>query len=50
MRNNADVRGLLTKRGIKPEELPPEEDVQKLERRVKKDEKRIAAGSRKLKN
>jgi len=42
MRNNADVRGLLTKRGIKPEELPPEEDIQRLERRVKKDEKRIA--------
>jgi len=42
LRNNADVRGLLTKRGIKPEELPPEEDIQRLERRVKKDEKRIA--------
>ena len=42
MRNNADVRGLLTKRGIKPEELPPEEDIQRLERKVKKDEKRIA--------
>src|SRR3989338_3989754 len=47
MRNNADVRGLLTKRGIKPEELPPEEDIQKLERRVKKDEKQIAQSSRK---
>jgi len=42
MRNNSDVRGLLTKRGIKPEELPPEEDIQKLERKVKKDEQRIA--------
>ena len=47
MRNNADVRGLLTKRGIKPEELPPEEDIQKLERRVKKDEKQIAQSSKK---
>ncbi len=46
MRNNADVRGLLTKRGIKPEELPPEEDMQKLERKVKKDEKRIAGESK----
>lgn len=47
MRNNEDVRGLLSKRGIKPEELPPEEDIQKLERRVKKDEKQIAQSSRK---
>ncbi len=47
MRNNADVRGLLTKRGIRPEELPPEEDIQKLERRVKKDEKQIAQLSKK---
>ncbi len=42
MRNNADVRALLGKRGIKPEELPAEEDIQKLERRVKKDGNRIA--------
>ncbi|MEK6968154.1 MAG: DNA damage-inducible protein D [Nanoarchaeota archaeon] len=47
MRNNADVRGVLTKRGIKPEELPPEEDIKKLEGRVKKDEKEIAKTSRK---
>ncbi|MBI2141836.1 DNA damage-inducible protein D [Candidatus Woesearchaeota archaeon] len=45
--NNADVRQLLLKRGIKPEELPPEEDIQKLERRVRKDEKQIAQSSRK---
>jgi DNA-damage-inducible protein D len=50
MRNNADVRGLLSKRGIRPEELPPEEDIQKLERKVKRDEKRIAHASRKLKD
>ncbi|MEN9567741.1 MAG: hypothetical protein RLZZ69_2937, partial [Cyanobacteriota bacterium] len=31
MRNNADVRELLSKRGIKPEELPAEEDIQKLQ-------------------
>jgi DNA-damage-inducible protein D len=47
MRNNSDVRGILTKRGIKPELLPPEEDIQKLERKVKKDEKLIAASSKK---
>lgn len=36
--NNADVRELLIRRGIVPEELPPEEDLKKLERRVKKQE------------
>ncbi len=35
MKNNKDVRGLLGKSGIKPEGLPPEEDIKKLERRVK---------------
>ena len=47
MRNNEDARGLLTKRGIKPEELPPEEDIQKLERKVKKDEHKLAVESKK---
>jgi len=47
VRNNTDVRGLLTKRGIKPEELPPEEDIKKLERRVKTDEKKLADSSKK---
>lgn len=42
VRNNAEVRGLLSKRGIKPEQLPPEEDIKKLETKVKKDEKFIA--------
>lgn len=31
VKNNKDVRGLLSKSGIKPEELPAEEDVKKLE-------------------
>jgi DNA-damage-inducible protein D len=35
IKNNKDVRGLLGKSGIKPEALPPEEDIKKLERRVK---------------
>tara|TARA_Y100000310_G_scaffold203351_1_gene203574 strand:+ start:5401 stop:6258 length:858 start_codon:yes stop_codon:yes gene_type:complete len=46
VRNNWEVRGLLSKRGIKPEELPPEEDIKKLERRVKKDEEMIAVDSK----
>jgi DNA-damage-inducible protein D len=48
-RNNSDVRGLLIKRGIKPEELSPEEDIKKLERKVKKDEQKIAHHSRHIK-
>jgi DNA-damage-inducible protein D len=41
VQNNQSVRGLLQERGIKPEELPPEEDLKKLERRVKADEKKM---------
>jgi DNA-damage-inducible protein D len=39
VKNNLDVRKVLTNRGIKPEELPPAEDIKKLERRVKAEEK-----------
>jgi DNA-damage-inducible protein D len=42
VKNNRDVRGLLGKSGIKPEELLPEEDIKKLERRVKSADKEIA--------
>lgn len=45
VQNNTDVRDLLVKRGIKPEALPPEEDLQKLERRVKSQKKYIAKNS-----
>jgi len=38
VKNNSDVRKLLHKSGIMPEELPPEQDIKKLERKVKKDE------------
>ena len=41
VKNNLDVRKVLTDRGIKPEELPPSEDIKKLERRVKSEEKQI---------
>ncbi len=40
IKNNQSVRGALLERGIKPEELPPEEDVKKLERRLKSDDKK----------
>jgi len=42
IKNNSDVRSLLGKSGIKPEELPAEEDIKKLERRVKSADKEIA--------
>jgi DNA-damage-inducible protein D len=48
VQNNEDVRGLLAKSGIKPEELPPEEDIKKLERRVKADGKKLINGAKKL--
>lgn len=41
VKNNTDVRGLLGKSGIKPEQLPAEEDIKKLERRVKSADKGI---------
>jgi len=47
VKNNQDVRALLGKSGIKPEALPPEEDIKKLERRVKTLDKNIS--SKKLK-
>ncbi|MGE4501224.1 MAG: hypothetical protein AB7C96_12820, partial [Hydrogenovibrio sp.] len=42
VQNNKSVRGMLGDRGIKPEQLPPAEDIKKLERRVKSEEKKIA--------
>lgn len=47
VKNNLDVRKLLAKSGIQPEELPPEEDVLRLQKRVRSDEKRIAESSKK---
>lgn len=41
VQNNSSVRVMLEQRGIKPETLPPAEDLKKLERRVKKDEKKL---------
>jgi len=41
VKNNQDVRALLGKSGIKPEQLPAEEDIKKLERRVKSADKDI---------
>jgi len=48
IKNNRDVRDVLAKSGIKPEELPPEEDIKKLERRVKSEEKKILKDTGKI--
>ena len=41
VKNNRDVRKLLTDRNIFPEQLPPAEDVKKLERRIKAERKKL---------
>jgi DNA-damage-inducible protein D len=46
--NNRSVRKILLQRGIKPEELPPEEDIKKLERRVKSESKKLGKNPDKL--
>lgn len=47
--NNTAVRGMLLDRGIRPETLPPGEDVKKGERRLKTDEKKILPKLSKIK-
>jgi len=44
--NNKAVRNILLQRGVKPEALPPADDVKKLERRLDSDEKKAAKGSK----
>ena len=41
IQNNTEIRKMLGERGIKPEELPPAEDIKKLERRTKSQDKKI---------
>lgn len=49
VKNNTDVRGLLLKSGIKPESLPAEEDLKKVERKVKAEDKNLLKDTKKLK-
>lgn len=49
IKDNLGVRELLKNRGIKPEELPPEEDIQKLRRRISSEDKQLTKDSKKLK-
>ena len=46
--NNSSVRKILVERGIKPENLPAEEDIKKLERRVTSESKKIGKNPEKL--
>ena len=48
-KNNSDIREVLIKNNLVPEEMPAEEDIRKPQRRVKKGEKEVAKGSKKLK-
>lgn len=48
VQNNRSVRGMLGQRGIRPESLPPAEDIKKVERRVAKDEKEMQKETKKL--
>ncbi|MGD2095019.1 MAG: DNA damage-inducible protein D [Phycisphaerales bacterium] len=48
VKNNEEVRKLLRDRGIIPEQLQPAEDVKKVERRFKSDEKKLLKGTGKL--
>ncbi|MFH1897794.1 MAG: DNA damage-inducible protein D [Candidatus Desantisbacteria bacterium] len=48
VQNNSSVRDMLGKRGIKPEDLPPAEDIKKLKRCVKAEEKKLAHKAGKL--
>lgn len=50
VQNNLSVRSMLDQRGIQPEKLPAEEDIKKLERRVKSDAKKLEKASGKLPN
>lgn len=47
-KNNKDIREVLLKNDIVPEDLPPEEDIKKLERRVKSNEKKLEQRSKKI--
>lgn len=46
--NNQEVRRILLKRGVKPEDLPPAEDVKKVERRIKSEDKKILKNVKKI--
>ena len=48
VKNNESVRDMLGQRGIQPEKLNAEEDLKKLERRVKAEDKKLAQSTKTL--
>ncbi len=49
VKNNAAIRKTLIERGIKPENLPPEEDIKKLEKRLASENKKSLKQVKKFK-
>jgi DNA-damage-inducible protein D len=47
--SNSTVRKALLERGIKPENLPPDEDIKKVQRRLQSEEKKALKGTKKIK-
>lgn len=45
VQNNTEIRKMLAERGIKPEKLPPAEDIKKLDRRTKSQDKKLIQSS-----
>ncbi len=45
--NNKAVRKMLIQRGVKPEQLPPDEDVKKLQRKLESDKKKVLTDAKK---
>jgi DNA-damage-inducible protein D len=48
IKNNQEVRKVLVKRNIKPEELPPSEDVKKIERKLASEQKKLITKAKPL--
>ncbi|MFA6424016.1 MAG: DNA damage-inducible protein D [Candidatus Magasanikbacteria bacterium] len=48
IKNNQNMRDMLVKSGIYPESLPPEEDVKKMERKIKSADKKLVKNVKKL--
>lgn len=48
VKNNRNIRDVLGKSGIQPENLPPEEDIKKLGRKLKSEDKKLPKAVKKL--
>jgi DNA-damage-inducible protein D len=48
VKNNENMREMLTKSGIYPESLPAQEDVKKLDRKLKSEDKKFPKTTKKL--